>query len=267
MRRPDNLPDFSKPPLAEVVLGVQFSPVPGYSSVDARQVWELFKESFPVVEERPLLAPQFETFGGANRLSSLGFHVGPPPVGSRLWFLSQDANHLIQFQSDRFLTNWRKGPNLQPYPRFEVIADSFERNLQILADHFMAAFKYQIDINQAEVSYVNLIQVQEFAEAGKWFNLCDSGFIDIEALNTNFVQVVKDREGKPYARFYNEIQSVFSVEGKRKAFQLSLTFKGKPATSGIPSAVAFVRDGRERIVNRFRDITTAEAQEIWGRLS
>lgn len=141
MRRPDTLPDFSKPPLAEVVLGIQFSPVPAYSSVDARQVWELFKEAFPVVEERPLLAPQFETFGGANRPSSLGFHVGPPPVGSRLWFLSQDANHLIQFQSDRFLTNWRNGPNLQPYPRFEVIADSFERNLQILADHFMAALK------------------------------------------------------------------------------------------------------------------------------
>ncbi len=265
MQRPDNLPDFSDPPLDEVVLGVQFAPVPKYSSVGSREVWGLFKDAFPIVEEHPLLSPQFETFSGANPLPDLPFFLGRPPVGSRLWFFSRDLNHLIQFQPDRFITNWRKTANLQPYPRFETIADSFEKNLLLLAEHFKAVFSYQIEINQAAISYVNLIPVGEFAEAGRWFTVCNSGSVDVEALSTNFVQVVRDRDRKPYARFVTELQSVFTLPARKKAFKMSLAFKGKPAASDVPSAIAFLRDGRERIVKHFRDITTAEAHESWGR--
>lgn len=265
MKRPDDLPDFANPPLDEVVLGIQFAPVPKYSSVGSREVWSLFKDAFPIVEEHPLLSPQFETFGGANPAHDLPFFLGQPPVGTRLWFVSQDLNHLIQFQPDRFITNWRKTANLQPYPRFEAISDSFEKNLVLLSEHFRAVFNYQIEINQAEVTYVNLIPVSEFAEAGKWFSVCNSASADVEAISTNFVQAVTHSDGKPYARFITEIQSVFSLPARKRAFKMSLAFKGKPAASDIPSAIEFIRDGRERIVKRFRDITTDEAHESWGR--
>ena len=265
MQRPHDLPDFLSPPLDEVVLGVQFTPVPKYSSVGSREVWDLFRDAFPIVEEHPLLSPQFEIFGGANPLPDLPLFLGQPPVGTRLWFLSQDLNHLIQFQPDRFITNWRKTANLQPYPRFEAIADSFEKNLLLLAEHFKAVFNYQLEINQAEVTYVNLIPVGEFAEAGRWFGVCNSGSVDVEAISTNFVQVVRDEDRKPYARFVTEIQSVFLLPARKKAFKMSLAFKGKPAARDIPSAIKFLRDGRERIVKHFRDITTTEAHEFWGR--
>jgi len=265
MQRPHDLPDFSNPPLDEVVLGVQFAPVPKYSSVASREVWGLFKNAFPIVEEHLLLSPQFETFGGANPLPDLSSFLEQPPVGTRLWFLSQDLNHLIQFQPDRFITNWRRTANALPYARFETIADSFEKNLLLLAEHFKAAFNYQVEINQAEVTYINLIPVGEFAEAGRWFSICNSGSGDVEAIRNNFVQVVTDGGGKPYARFVTEIESVFLLPARKKAFKMSLAFKGKPEASDIPSAIEFLRDGRERIVKQFCDITTAEAHESWGR--
>ena len=73
MARPEHLPDFESPPLDELVLGVQFSPLPGYSAVFAKDVWGLFRQQFPRVEEKPALDPVFETFGGTS-----------PPPGMQL---------------------------------------------------------------------------------------------------------------------------------------------------------------------------------------
>lgn len=264
MKRPEHLPDFTNPPLDEVVLGVQFAPVQSYASVDARDVWGLFKSEFPKIQEQSLLQPQFELFGGANLQPNFQFQVGAAPVGSRLWFVSAEENHLFQFQSDRFLTNWRKSPNPQPYPRFEGIAEAFEKNLTSLASHLDSHLDYDIDINQAEVAYINIIPVEDFSDAGKWFSVWNGGILNIEGINTSFSEVIKDAHGKPYARLFHAIQSVYSIDGKQKAFNLSLTFRGKPFGSDVKSAMNFLIAGRESIVMRFKEMTTVAAHKSWG---
>lgn len=264
MKRPEHLPDFTDPPLDEVVLGVQFAPVLQYTSVNARDVWELFKSEFPKVQEQPLLQPQFETFGGANLQPSFQFQVGAPPVGSRLWFISEQDNHLLQFQSDRFLINWRKNPNPQPYPRFEGIAEAFEKGLISLASHLASDFGHAIEINQAEVTYINIVPVDEFSNVGQWFGVWNGDISNIEGLNTSFDEVIKDENGKPYARLFHAIQSVYSIDGKHKAFNLSLTFRGKPSGTDVASAMRFVTTGREAIVMRFKQMTTESAHKHWG---
>ncbi len=265
MPRPNHLPDFREPPLDEVVLGVQFAPIPTYTSVYAEKIWNLFRKVYPKVEEQLLLPPQFETFGGANLQPSFKFQVGVPPVGSRLWFVSEDENSLLQFQPDRFLTNWRKRPNLQAYPRFEGLAGTFSDNLKVLAQCLRSDFSYEIDINQAEVVYINLIPVEDLSQAGKWFSLWSGGLLNIEALNTSFTEVIVDANGKPFARLIHEIQSVFTVDGQHKAFSLTLTFRGKPNGTDIEAAMEFLSAGRDAIVTRFGEITTGEAHTFWGR--
>lgn len=266
MRRPAHLPDFVEPPLDEVVLGVQFAPVSGYASVHSMKVWDLFKAEFPKVQEWPVLEPQFETFGGMNAQAGPRIQVGAFPVGSRLWFLSDDENHLIQFQPDRFITNWRREPNTRPYPRFEGLAEAFEKNVGKLAGHFESDFDYRVNINQAEVAYINIIPVDSFSDAGQWFELWNGGAFEVEALNTSFNEVIKGADDKPFARLSHQIQSVLAADGKQRAFRLSLTFKGKPAGSDIESAMAFLATGRDAIVTRFGEITTKEAQRTWGKV-
>lgn len=265
MQRPDHLPDFKEPPIDEVVLGVQFAPIPAYTSVYAGKIWNLFKDCFPKVEEQQLLQPQFETFGGANLQPSFKFQFGAPPAGSRLWFVSDDENNLLQFQPDRFLTNWRKRPNPQAYPRFEGLAESFRSNLSLLAQSLESDFQYKIDINQAEVAYINLIPVDDLSQAGKWFSLWSGSLLNIEALNTSFTEVMVDTNGKAFARLIHEIQSVFADDGRHKAFSLTLTFRGKPNGTDIQSAMEFLSTGRDAIVTRFGEITTGEAHKFWGR--
>ncbi len=266
MQPPDHLPDFTDPPLDEVAFGVQFEPVPGYSSVHSMKVWDLFKPEFPGVEEHHLLDTQFEIFGGANVQAGPRIHIKGAPIGSRLWFLSEDKNRLLQFQADRFIANWRKRPTQQPYPRFEKISDAFEKNLNKLAVHLTSKFECQIEINQAEVTYVNIIPVENFSQAGDWFELWNDGGIDIEALNYSFNEVIRGSDGKPLARLNHEIKSVFTADSSHKAFRLSLTYKGKPADNNIASAMEFLANGREAIVTRFGEITTKKAHQIWRKV-
>ncbi len=263
MKRPEHLPAFTSPPLDEVVVGVQFAPVQSYTPVNSRDVWELFKSEFPKVQEQSLLPQQFETFGGANLQPSIHFQIGAP-LGSRLWFISEAENHLLQFQSDRFLMNWKKNPNPQPYPRFEGIADAFEKHLISLAKHLDSQLNYALHVNQAEITYINNIPIDDFANAGRWLSVWNDGILNIENLNTSFNEIVNDKTGKAYARLFHAIQSANTLDGKHKVLNLSLTFRGKPLANDIEAAMSFLRAGREAIVMRFKQMTTAFAHQHWG---
>jgi hypothetical protein len=64
--RPDGLPDFTNPPLSEVVVSTQFATPPKYSEAYIREIWALFERDFPNVQEMPALPPTFEVFGGSE---------------------------------------------------------------------------------------------------------------------------------------------------------------------------------------------------------
>lgn len=265
MDRPKDLPDFTMPPLDEVVVGVQFSPISGYTSAQVKDIWELYRAEFPNIQEHPLLDPSFETFGGSNPLQQgMEFRFGPPPLRSRLWFISEEQNHLIQFQEDRFLLNWRKGSNGSDYPRFEGISRNFESNLNSLQNFYQQNFGKSLDINQAEVSYINFIPVEDYSQASDWFDFIGLKNINIENLNISFSEVIKGENKKPFARIIHEIQSVVTTDGKIKAFKLSLIFRGQPHGNEIPNAIDFIHIGREKIVSRFAELTSKQAHTKWG---
>ncbi|MEM1141425.1 MAG: TIGR04255 family protein [Pseudomonadota bacterium] len=265
MTRPENLPDFGEPPLAEVVLGVQFSPCPGFTSVDTRKVYELFESDYPVIQEHPRLEPHYETFGGVKAQPGLQFHVGAPQTGSRLWFISRDGGRILQFQLDRFFSNWRKTSAEEEYPRFEGIAQTFKSHLTDLENHFSSGFSYQLDINQVEITYVNLISIDSFSEVSDFFSIAENLHVDFEGLNMSFSEEIRDSSDSARARMSHSIQSLFTHNGQKRAFNLTLTVKGRPSGSDIDSAIDFITKGRTAIVQRFAEITSASAHRKWKR--
>ncbi len=258
------LPDFISPPLEEVVVGVQFSTPPAYSILHASEVWELFKVDFPVVSEQPRLEPQFEIFGG-NPQPAFQFNFGRTSTRGRLWFSSEDDTHLVQFQEDRFLLNWRRQPQKSSYPRHEKLIEIFSDYLVKLNNLFLGKYKTGLNINQAEVTYVNTIPVMDFSEAGEWIKLFGSLGLNIELLNATLTEVIETTERKPVARMTYEIQPVWEQNSGQKAIRLSLTCRGKPDDESLISALSFIATGREKIVGRFCDLTTDKAHSVWGR--
>jgi len=181
-----------------------------------------------------------------------------------MWFISADRSHLIQFQENRFLLNWRRRPAEGNYPRFAGIWSSFSTKLEAIASYFQQEFSTALKINQAEITYVNLIEVEEFAQADKWIRLPESRNVDVESVNYKVVEILSSAGG-PYGRFFNEIQSVLTKERKKKALRWSLTFRGKPGGKFISDCQQFFDDGHSRIVSRFDEFSTKHAHEMWGK--
>lgn len=266
MDRPEHLPDYSDPPLTEVVYGVQFAEPQGFKSINLRDVYDLFQEGFPKVEEHPALDPVFETFGGVQLQPSVQFRLGVPDARTRLWFISDDESHLIQFQIDRFLLNWRRRGEENGYPRFEGIFPVLDDCLGRLAGWMAAEVGEELKINQAEISYINLVPVSSFAEASDWFTFLNLSGLNAEGANTTFTETLSDSAGRPIARLTHELLTVWSRESKGKAFRLTLTVRGAPQNSGLEAALDFIKMGRAQIVERFGQVTTPEAQRRWGRM-
>ena len=96
------LPDFDRPPVVEVALGVQFADLPGLNAFQAAGFWaDHLKDEFPNVVEQPPLTNLEEVFGQPEgRGRTLSVQVGPAPL--RFWMSNEDKAGLVQVQRNGF---------------------------------------------------------------------------------------------------------------------------------------------------------------------
>ena len=258
-----HLPTFKKPPLQEVTLGIQFAQVPGFLSIHGGGIWELFRDTHPNPQEQPRLSPQFETFGGVPLESGPQIQFGMQHQGNRLWFISDDQNDVIQFQSDRFLKNWRKAQNSNDYPRYLNLSSQFKTDIENLSQHLKSKFQYDLSINQVEITYRNIIPVNDFSDGDSWFNFFPKSEMNLESFAKNFSEVLNDGNGKPIARLHYNFHSVINRSDGSKAFNFTITFRGKPTANLDGNLMEFLELGHRSIVSRFTGLTTDAAHKYW----
>ena len=265
MTRPADLPDFKAPPLNEVIVGVQFAPATGYQQARVGEVWSLFREDFPSVQELPPLPPTFETFG-LPQGGMLNLNVMSMPTHSRYWFLSSYQDELLQFQQDRLLHNWRKVGETNEYPRFETLIEKFEKELRALEVYFTSLTPQSLNINQCEISYINHIPIGDSADAmptQDWLKFICFDEPQPDDFVMIFRRVISNAEGKPLGRLIYEA-GVALTANNEKIVQLTLMFRGAPAETDINAAIDFLRLGRGLVVQSFKEVTTDMAHHKWG---
>lgn len=97
----DAFPVLRKPPVVEVICGVQFKPL----DIDGMVLgiyWDRRREEFPSRQLQPAIS------------EGVGFVLGSPP--QRAILVGLDKVHVLQLQNDRFFMNWRAVG--RSYPRF-----------------------------------------------------------------------------------------------------------------------------------------------------
>jgi uncharacterized protein (TIGR04255 family) len=251
-----------------MVVGVQFAPAKGYSQVRAWEVWQLFRQDFPVVEERDALLPAFETFGSASSgeiFGGLNFVTGP--LHNRFWFLKQSGDELIQFQQDRLLHNWRKvGDHSNEYPRFEKLAERFANELKQLEGYISGLSSQVLNINQCEISYINNIFSENDAPPRPidWLRYASFDGQEPENFTVAFREIIKGEDHRPVGRFTCECASGISPLGK-PMLVLALTVRGAPSDGSLDAALKFIQLGRDLIVQKFAELTTTKAHAAWRR--
>lgn len=265
MIRPPDLPEFGKPPLNEVVLGVQFDSPAGYQQIRAGEVWRLFSADFPQVQELPPLPPSFETFGPQASLFSFGPINGP--MHNRFWFTSRTGDEIIQFQNDRLLHNWRKvGDPANEYPRFDTIVAKFLKELSAIEEFFQSITPQTLRIRQCELSYVNHIRdsSSENLTISDWLNFLSFRGDQPDDFLASFRKTIRSDKGEPKGRLTCESATAVEPSG-RHFISLTLTARGAPEQPSMDSALEFLKRGRAIIVSTFAEITTDSAHKAWER--
>lgn len=278
IERPVDLPDFADPPVVEVVLSMQFSELRRYCSIHAGLLWTHYrKRGFSKFEEHNPLPQVFETFG-PQQIRPLKVSVLPPGEAPslRTWFLKDEGNELVQIQSDRFVHNWRRDGDDDTYPRYEKIRSEFFDEVKDLEEFFATEQIGAIEPNQCEVTYVNIIQIDDdiWGHPERIFKMCselrpevkdpNARLPTIEDVRSTYRFILENKENKPIGRLIATFQPGISQSEKR-VFRLELTARGTPPSPNLQGAREFFDFGRDAIVRGFAAITTREMHDQWGR--
>lgn len=272
--RPEDLPDFRKPPLVETVLSLQFEPIAGLTTAHLGLLWQRFREQLPLIEQQPPLPPVVEKFGPpAPALVEVTFEEKPPVP--RLWFLNQDRTELIQVQADRFIHNWRKMEGSEPYPRFEPIRDRFRNKVDTLVQFLKEERMGTPVVNQCEVTYVNHIEPsgvwQRHGQLEKvisnWRAAPEPQFLpEAEDGGLRLRFVIRNESGDPVGRLHVIFQPAWKKTDNTPIMVLNLIARGAPLGGGIEGAFRFFELGRRWIVKGFAELTTSDMQRAWERI-
>ncbi len=266
------LPKFRRPPLVEVVHGVQFRPLP-MTIAHPGLFYARVRERYPAVQTVAPLPPVreiFEPTGAARMQLSFATQEELP----RAWFVSADDTMLIQVQRERLLINWRKGAGDAEYPHFETVSAEFQR---IYAD--FAAFADEqglgaIEPDQCEMTYINhlhppaprstspapstLLRVWTGSVGPEWPT-------PLEDLSFTARYLMTGGDKQPYGRLFAAVSTLVSPRGSEQVLQLEITARGSPRAPGLPGVLDFHAKAHEQIVTCFTGITTETAHDAWER--
>ncbi len=244
---------FLRPPVAEVSVGVVFSPRPDLLIGHIGDFWSVIRDRYPRTEHAQLVlgegeAPVQDRFG--NWLP-------------RVWFLSEDNCMLVQVQQDRIYVNWRANGE-QTYPRFPAVKSEFDRVWSLFVGRVAELTGAPPLPSRIEVSYTNFIWSGEavrstadlsrvlkdfhWAEDHKYLSP-PSGI----ALNMTFPL----HSGAGNLR----VRTATAERASDRAKGLHLELQVVAAPNAGQSIDELIEEGHQTIIRAFEDLTTAEMQD------
>jgi uncharacterized protein (TIGR04255 family) len=266
------LPDYERPPIDEVIIGLQYQPIGAFSQQQINDLWQR------VVQDYPSMQPQALRFEAPlEPLVSpppINIQTGPPPLSvtpneTRVWLVGREDDRLIQVQNGSFICNWRRRNN--PYPHFETLHEEFWRSyeifLQVLADSHLETPTPL----QTEVTYINWFQNE---------TLTGETFLPFSSTPENLLsgsQVLEDagwisryfvtEDGQAVGRLHVQCSPAIRLSPPAPGTGTQLQITLRTPTRGVGDRAGLERlfaIGRRRVVLSFHELTTVDAHQRWG---
>jgi uncharacterized protein (TIGR04255 family) len=260
------LPDYDKPPVVEVALGMQFRPPLAVDPMELAPLRDLWMPRYPKLGRQPPLPAVVE---GQRVEPGIRVMLGADPPLQRQWFMSEDERDLVQLQQDRLIVNWRALDGAVPYPRYEHVRARFDEASLDLWDFIASRGKPEPVVEQAEANYINAIDPQDGpANLEAVFSWWGDSLADHHLFRPTEVSLAMvfdvPKLGTPPVRMYVNVQPADGADGRRVLF-MTITVRGAPADTTRDGALAFIDEARQHIVNSFTEMTTETMHELWGR--
>lgn len=262
-----DLTAYAKPPIDEVVLGVQFPPITRFSDAHAGLYWQRVRADYPRVESQPRLEGPIESPGPPQPIR-FDFSLGSQ-AQNRTWLIGDTDEYLIQIQNTRFIFNWRQRQK-SPYPRFDALRDQFVAHFEAFQALLRDEGLDRPEVQQVEVSYINWIVGMPpevfFAPARATELVTPIGKILPEDQNLAFRYLLEETETS-IKRLYVQCQSAFrQQEPAERGYQLSLVYKAaRPSGFASDEIVLLLEEGRAVAGSAFTELTTPEGHRVWEK--
>lgn len=258
--------EWKRPPVVEVVLGVQFSPLRRLHNGLLGLFWREMMADYPKASDAAPIAPAIEEFGDEPQFAMPGIEFAPARGDSRLRMVSADASRMIQVQNGWLVANWMKKQG-QPYPGYEGVQRQFDQALNgfkaFAAEHELGAFEPSV----WEVTYIDHIPR----------NTVWSDFADIPSVVPGLLGGPERKPGAfeafsgtwsyrlaDMARMRVVLQTARSnTDPPLDLLVVTSTVRG-PITDSEPGKInAAMNSGHAAAVETFVAITSRKAREYW----
>ena len=263
-------PASVEPPIVELVLGVQFSPLAGLASGHFGRFWGLLGDEWAEPGDAPPLEDQFELFDRPflRRASGPRLRLEPMRLPGRFLVSHRANDRLIQVQSTRFHLNWRKRPGVPPYPRYHQLITEFENAFDRFRDFAGTAGLGAIVPNQWEITYVDAFPEGDlWRTAADWsaflpglFGVIEAGEgLTLEYRSAEWVFEIPPQRG----RLHVSAQPGRSTDDQRPSLLLQMTARGPIGKDGAETLRAGLDLGHRASLETFRRVVSPDAQERW----
>ena len=269
---PAVLPHYSKPPVVEVAISVQFDELGDFKAVHLGLLWERLRDRYPLTEYHPPLGSVVELFGTREAQTASISATTVFPVG-RCWFLSEDKLRLVQVQPDRFVLNWRKLETEEAYPSYKTLRERFQTELSLFLEFIREERLGEFSPQQCELTYINHLvagtgwrQRSEIAQVIRpWSGETSEPYLPVLEDSRLSWQYRFDENAKPLGRLHVQFQSGVRVSDRTPVFVLNLIGRGAPLSNDTEGVLAFTDRAHEWIVRGFTAITTERMHTVWER--
>lgn len=258
-------PKYRRPPVVEVVCGVQFSGVDGWGTPHFGRFWHEIAEEYPDYEDQLPLTP-FNLGPSQEPQFQLPTSLLPPL--RRVFFVQPPGNYLIQIQEGRLLHNWRKIKPEDEYPSYK---EAYPRFLSIL--HTFGNFLEKAKLPPAQLGAFELTYINHISGDGVKFprDIWDYLAIydttpkaaearDNSAVSMSFGWPLKAEMGSLSLNVKHGVRT----EDEADVLLIELSARGKARESSNYMSEWF-NVAHASIVETFDRFTTTRAHELWEK--
>lgn len=263
-------PDYANPPVAELVLGAQFSPLTKLTSGHFGQFWRSLGEDWTDPSDGPLWDDHFERFDKPRweQVPRLQLQLGPVRFPGRFMIGHRDKHRLIQVQATRFHLNWRKRDGF--YPSYRALIAEFEETFARFEAFAKESGLGPVAVNQWELTYIDAFPQGEYWQTptdwsaflpGLFGSLRSADGLVLETRVAEWSYEITPKRG----RLYIAAQLGRTADEQKPALLLQTTARGPVGKGGADTLRAGLDLGHDAAVGTFQRVTSDDIKSRWGK--
>lgn len=261
---------FANPPIVELVLGAQFSPLTRLTAGHFGLLWRELGSDWVEPGDASLLEDQFELFDRPRWRAPAGFKLQLEPLRlpARFTLGHQGKDRLLQVQATRFHLNWRRRDDF--YPSYGKLIAEFETMFARFVAFAEKEGLGQVAVNQWELTYIDAFPREEYWRTpadwsaflpglfGKLFPTDGLG-IALENRAAEWSYEIEPKRGRLHVAAHPGRWG----GDKRDALLLNMTARGPVGKGGAETLRAGLDLGHEAALGAFLRATSDEAKKRW----